>query len=87
MNTFNNLVSAVGQPFAGQMLVWQGSGDTIVPQQGISANVNAPCEAVLGADIQFEVFKGADHFPTLFASQQVRLDWIADVCGVYRTQA
>lgn len=77
-DAFNNLVANGGRPFAGPMLVMQGTNDSAVSYDVTSAVVTATCEAVKSADLQYVVYEGVTHVPALFAGQRTYLNWIAD---------
>jgi pimeloyl-ACP methyl ester carboxylesterase len=74
----SNLTSAGGRPFAGPMLVLQGTNDSSVYVTGTTAAVNATCNAYADSQLQYATFEGVEHVPVLFAGQQVWLNWIAD---------
>ncbi|RYP67449.1 hypothetical protein DL771_007227 [Monosporascus sp. 5C6A] len=78
VEAFDNLTSNIGRPFAGPMLVLQGTGDSSVNVTGVEAAVNATCEAVPDAQIEIVEFEGVSHTPVMYAGQQIWLDWIAD---------
>ncbi|KAL9056322.1 MAG: hypothetical protein Q9162_003013 [Coniocarpon cinnabarinum] len=73
-----NLLATGGKPFAGPMLVVQGTQDKLVNYYGTNTGVNQTCENVPNADIEYVVFDGPDHIPTMYASQPTWLGWIAD---------
>ncbi|RYP27894.1 hypothetical protein DL767_007482 [Monosporascus sp. MG133] len=75
---FDNLTSNIGRPFAGPMLVLQGTDDALVNVMGVEAAVNVTCEAVPDAQIEIVEFEGVSHTPVMYAGQQIWLDWIAD---------
>ncbi|KAI1339311.1 Alpha/Beta hydrolase protein [Xylariaceae sp. FL0016] len=70
--------SVVGRPFAGPMLVLQGTDDPAVSARGTAAAVDATCGAVRGAQLELVEFGGVSHTPVMFAGQQVWLDWVGD---------
>ncbi|RYP63148.1 hypothetical protein DL769_007059 [Monosporascus sp. CRB-8-3] len=74
---FDN-TSNIGGPFAGPMLVLQGTGDASVNVKDVEAAVNATCGTIPDAQIEITVFEGVSHKPVMYAGQQIWLDWIAD---------
>ena len=78
LDIFNKLVSLDGKPFAGPMLVTQGTADNTVFPQGTTAAVNVTCQMIPDADLEYTMFEGATHTPSLYAAQQLWLDWISD---------
>jgi len=77
-DAFNNLTACGGQPFAGPMLVLQGTADPSVDPNGTTAAVNATCKAYAEGQLEYATFEGVSHVPVLYAGQQVWLDWIAE---------
>ncbi|KAJ9615884.1 hypothetical protein H2200_001961 [Cladophialophora chaetospira] len=75
---FNNLTSNGGKPFAGPMLVLQGTNDSSVFEPGTTAAVNATCASFPNHSLQYAMFQGVSHVPVLNAGQQIWLEWIAD---------
>ena len=58
------------------MLVLQGTGDVVVSENLTARFVNETCARFPESEIEYAVFEGADHVPTLYASQRVWLEWI-----------
>lgn len=77
-DAFNNLTHNGGKPFAGPMLVLQGTADSSVNPNGTTAAVNATCRAYPDNALEYATFEGVSHVPVLYAGQQLWLDWIAD---------
>ncbi|KAI1611546.1 secretory lipase [Exophiala viscosa] len=77
-DALNNLTTNGGKPFAGPMLVLQGTADPSVDPNGTTAAVNATCQAYPDRSLEYATFEGVTHVPVLYAGQQVWLDWIAD---------
>ncbi|KAI4107797.1 MAG: hypothetical protein LQ339_002407 [Xanthoria mediterranea] len=75
---FNNVSSIGGKPIAGPMLVLQGDADTAAPLQGALAAINKTCTLYPNSQVELQVYQGADHVPTMYASQQSWLRWIED---------
>jgi pimeloyl-ACP methyl ester carboxylesterase len=73
---FSDLTTAGGQNFAPPLLVMQGTADTIVPAQVTEEYVNITCQKYPHNSLQFVKAEGVDHVPTMFATQQVWLDWL-----------
>ncbi|KAF7193720.1 hypothetical protein HII31_04970 [Pseudocercospora fuligena] len=78
LNTFGEITNNAGKPFAGPMLVLQGANDSSVPTQSVSEAYNETCQLYPESQLEYVVFQGVDHVPTLYAGQRIWLDWIAD---------
>ena len=74
---FNQLISTEGKPIVGPLLVLQGTADDSVSVVDTTEAVNETCTGFGNVSIRYELFEGATHVPTLFASEQTWLDWIA----------
>ena len=68
---FNSLTSNGGKPFAGPMLVLQGTNDSSVFEPGTTAAVNATYAAFPDNSLQYAIFQGVSHVPVLYAGQQI----------------
>ncbi|KAL6241402.1 hypothetical protein RBB50_011666 [Rhinocladiella similis] len=77
-NALDNLTRNGGRPFAGPMLVLQGTADPSVNPNGTAAAVNETCSKYEDGALEYATFEGVTHVPVLYAGQQVWLDWIAD---------
>lgn len=79
LRQFKELVGLGGKPISGPMLVLQGLADPLVLANGTEDAVNQTC-AVLPEDasVALAEFQGVTHVPSLYAGQQIWLDWIAD---------
>ena len=77
-DAFDEATSNIARPFAGPMLVIQGTNDGAVNATGVLDAFNATCEAVPDAQLELVEFAGVSHTPAMFSGQQVWLDWIAD---------
>ncbi|KAL8880708.1 MAG: hypothetical protein Q9192_007962, partial [Flavoplaca navasiana] len=75
---FNNVSSIGGKPIAGPLLVLQGDADTAAPIEGARSAVNQTCTLYPESQIDFQVYTGVDHVPTMYAAQQTWLNWIED---------
>lgn len=75
---FNNVSSIGGKPIAGPLLVLQGDADTAAPIEGARSAVNQTCTLYPDSQIDFQVYTGVDHVPTMYAAQQTWLNWIED---------
>ena len=74
---YNNITVVGGKPFAGPVLVLQGTADTTVAEPVTSAAVRETCEKYPDSRLQYLKFAGVGHVPVMFASQRLWLDWIA----------
>lgn len=79
LRQFAELAGNGGRPIGGPLLVLQGTADPLVLANGTEDTVNQTC-AVLpsGASVELAEFEGIAHVPSLYAGQQIWLDWIAD---------
>ncbi|KAK7751967.1 hypothetical protein SLS62_006110 [Diatrype stigma] len=75
-DAFDNLTTLVGRPFAGPMLVIQGTGDPAINAAGVSDAVDATCAANPAEALELVEFDGVGHTAVMFSGQQVWLDWI-----------
>lgn len=79
LTTYNDLVTNGDmRPFAGPLLVLQGTADTQVPPSTNTDIVNRTCSLQPDSQLHYVMFQGVDHVPTMYAGQQYWLDWIAD---------
>ncbi|KAL9091017.1 MAG: hypothetical protein Q9159_001643 [Coniocarpon cinnabarinum] len=69
---FQKLTSNGGKLIAGPMVVLQGTEDTNVPVALTDSNVAKTCPAQL----EYYIFEGTQHVPTLYASKQIWVEWI-----------
>ncbi len=76
--TYDNLTSNIGRPFAGPLLVLQGTDDRPVNATGVEEAVDATCGTYPNENLELVEFEGVGHTPVMFAGQQVWLNWIAD---------
>ena len=74
---FMKLIQTGGRPIAEPMLVLQGTADSAVLPNTTTQAVNDTCNAYPDSQIEYAMYEGADHVPTLYASQRDWLDWIA----------
>ncbi|EME40913.1 hypothetical protein DOTSEDRAFT_74462 [Dothistroma septosporum NZE10] len=75
---FVNLMTHGKRPFAGPMLVLQGTNDSMVPEPSQTALINNTCNSAPQSDLEYLTFEGVDHVAVLYASQTIWLQWIAD---------
>ena len=73
---FTELMGNGGRPIAGPMLVLQGTLDSNVPIAATNLAVNKTCEMFPHSQLEYRTYQGAQHTPTLYASQRVWFDWI-----------
>jgi hypothetical protein len=60
------------------MLILQGTADPIVNLTVTTATVENTCALFPTSPIEYMIIEGSSHVPTLYATQQVWLEWIAD---------
>ena len=79
-NAYNTFTSVGNKPFAGPMLVSQGTNDpaTDFMHNGTTVVVNQTCQAFPNSQLEFAQFDISGIIGPLFASQQLWLSWIAD---------
>ncbi|HLY54624.1 MAG TPA: lipase family protein [Stellaceae bacterium] len=69
--------NALGErPIFGPLLVITGDGDKTVPVESVRATVAKACKA--GIPVDFKVYPGLDHDPTMTNSTPDQLRWIKD---------
>ena len=78
MQEYQDLIGNGGRPISGPLLVVQGTGDVVVSANLTTHFVNETCALYPDSEIAYATFEGADHVPTLYASQRIWLDWIAE---------
>lgn len=75
---WNKLSRNGGLPFAGPMLVLQGTDDGNVPSPLTDKRVNETCAMFPQNSLQYYTFNGTEHTPNMYASRGIYQDWIAD---------
>ena len=78
MQKFQNLTGNGGRPISGPLLILQGTGDAVITPNLTTHSVDKTCSLYPDSQIEYARFEGADHVPTLFASQRIWLEWIAE---------
>lgn len=82
VNAYAGLANAGRKPFAGPLLVLQGTADTTIPYPLTNETVGATCALLEGSnqsrDLEFLVVNGTGHVPTLDATRSTWLQWIQD---------
>jgi pimeloyl-ACP methyl ester carboxylesterase len=78
LHAFVNLTAAGGHAISGPMLVLQGTADPVVNFTVTTAAVDNTCALFPDSQIEYMVIEGSSHVPSLYASQQIWLEWIAD---------
>ncbi|KAJ9617152.1 hypothetical protein H2200_000873 [Cladophialophora chaetospira] len=78
-NAYSNWTSVGNKPFAGPMLVIQGTDDPVVDldQRFTTTVVSETCQAFPNSQLEYATFEGHSHIGALFFGQQVWLNWIA----------
>ncbi|KAK0307468.1 hypothetical protein LTR01_005468 [Friedmanniomyces endolithicus] len=67
-----------GKPFAGPMLVIQGTEDGNANEPTTSRSINQTCELFPESQLQYIRFENITHVPVLLAGQHTWLGWIHD---------
>ena len=75
---WDQLMGNGGRPFAGPLMVLIGTKDTNRPITVTDPAVKRTCEMFPQNSLQYYIFNGSQHVPTLFAGQRIWFDWIAD---------
>lgn len=75
---YRNATLNGGKPFAGPMLVLQGTEDGNANEPVTSKSVNDTCALYPESQLQYMRFENITHVPVLYAGQHVWLDWIHD---------
>jgi pimeloyl-ACP methyl ester carboxylesterase len=75
---YRNATMNGGKPFAGPMLVIQGTQDPNAYEPATSAAVNKTCALYPASQLEYIRFQNITHVPVLYAAQHVWLDWIRD---------
>ncbi|CAI6094620.1 unnamed protein product [Clonostachys chloroleuca] len=76
--SWERLTSVIAKPFAGPLLVLQGTGDSTVNATGVRAAVDATCAAIEKANIEYIEFEKVNHLPIFFFGENIWLDWVLD---------
>lgn len=74
--TWADMVSAGGKDFQGPLLVVQGTGDGIIPENLTRTAVDETCEKFADRGLHYLTAEGVSHVPILYATQQLWLDWL-----------
>ena len=75
---FNELMGNGGRDFAGPLLVLIGTEDTNRPISTTDPAVKETCEKVPDGKLEYVIFQGAGHVPTMYAAQRLWLDWVRE---------
>jgi pimeloyl-ACP methyl ester carboxylesterase len=75
---FANLTAAGRHRISGPMLVLHGTADPVINYTVTAAAVTDTCTLFPGSQIEYVAVEGSSHVPSLYASQQIWLGWIAD---------
>ncbi|PIA89331.1 hypothetical protein CB0940_06968 [Cercospora beticola] len=78
LQAFKPLARLGGRPIGGPLLVLHGTVDSLVPPQLSTQAVDETCTNYPESQLEFALFNGTDHVPTLYAGQRIWLDWNAD---------
>ncbi|KAL8847199.1 MAG: hypothetical protein Q9221_007761 [Calogaya cf. arnoldii] len=77
-NAYQNLVSTGGKQIAGPLLVLQGTADTLVPVNITTQYVSVTSQSCPESAIEYIIYEGAEHIPSMYTSQRDWLAWIED---------
>ena len=75
-NWYRNVTDNGGKPFAGPMLVLQGTADPNANEPVTTAGVESTCALYPESQLQYWVYEGITHVPVLYSGQHQFLDWI-----------
>ena len=75
---YKNTTTNGGKPFAGPMLVIQGTEDPNANEPVNTRMVNETCSVFPKGSLQYIRWEGITHVPVLYAGQHLYLDWIRD---------
>jgi pimeloyl-ACP methyl ester carboxylesterase len=78
MREYQELTGNGRRPISEPLLVVQGTGDAVVSANLTTHFVDETCALYPESEIEYATFEGTDHVPTLYASQRIWLDWIAE---------
>lgn len=73
-----NLTVNGGKMIGGPLLVIQGGGDIQISPEATDRAVDQTAELFPEVQLQYATFPGVDHTPTMFVSQRLWIEWIAD---------
>ncbi|KAK5135731.1 hypothetical protein LTR08_004717 [Meristemomyces frigidus] len=75
---FSNVTTNGGRPFAGPMLVLQGTDDPNANEPVTTLSVNKTCAMYPDNQLEYIRWENITHVPVLYAGQHLWLDWIRD---------
>ncbi|KAK3072763.1 hypothetical protein LTR53_006225 [Teratosphaeriaceae sp. CCFEE 6253] len=75
---YTKAVKNGGQPFAGPMLVLQGTEDPNANEPVTSKSVNETCALFPASQLEYIRYENITHVPVLYAGYHTWLDWIHD---------
>jgi pimeloyl-ACP methyl ester carboxylesterase len=75
---FANLTAAGRHRISGPMLVLHGTADPVINYTVTAAAVAETCTLFPESQIEYVAIEGSSHVPSLYASQQIWLEWISD---------
>lgn len=78
LDAYDKLMSNGGDvPFAGPLLVLQGTSDMTIDPTITTSVVNETCETQPDSDLEYVMLEGVDHIPVLYAAQSYWSEWIS----------
>ena len=78
---WSSMTAVGGKDFAGPLLVLQGSEDEATLEPLTTKYVNLTCERFPESELEYVVAEGVGHIPTMYATQQLWLDWLDERFG------
>ncbi|KAK7433018.1 hypothetical protein QQZ08_000491 [Neonectria magnoliae] len=84
---FEKLGNVGRRPFAGPMLVVQGSEDVFVPDSGTNETVAATCDLQPGSDLEYMFVHNVGHTPIVSAVRLLWMNWLEERFSGKKTSA
>ncbi|KAI8629191.1 hypothetical protein F5Y19DRAFT_475754 [Xylariaceae sp. FL1651] len=82
MDAYGKLANVGSRPFAGPLLVIQGTSDVYIPYDVTTKTVSDTCAYLesqgLNSDLEYAVVNGTGHVPTLDATRSLWLQWLQE---------
>ncbi|KAI1392305.1 putative secretory lipase [Hypoxylon trugodes] len=78
VDAYARIANAGRKPFAGPLLVLQGTADPYILYNITSTTIQETRDVYPGGDLEYVVVNGTSHVPTLDATRQIWLRWIEE---------
>lgn len=78
---WSGMTAVGGKDFAGPLLVLQGDKDEATLEPLTTKYVNLTCERFPESELEYVVAEGVGHIPTMYATQQLWLEWLDERFG------